>query len=196
MSSPNRETKRLQNQRYYQLHVKPQRAAQRANGPSPRLAKDDKKILVTIRLPVQLVGRVEKTLNEAVATKRYPFRTKTALYTYLILHGFDHLRDDPFIAEMLPYLEAIEAVGAWRFHRTEAAAAFSQIATEINELLRYRLREPAVQCYHVAYDAIMEMPPSVWREWLLSKLERSYSVLHKAVPQAVPLGTAKKAGGS
>lgn len=185
--------RRQKYQREYYRHVtKRHRGGESGHlGRVKQQSRDEPKILIQIRLPFQLVGRVSQLLEESVALHRYPWRTKTAIYTYLLVQGFKSMKQDPFIAEMIPYLEAIEGVEAWKFNRIEAQRAFSRITQEIGELLGIRAIDHAAQLYHHSVDSFANLAPNIWRDWLLEKLKKQYP--HLAKLRVKPISYATRA---
>lgn len=158
---------------------------------APRMANDEKKVLLQVRIPARLAARLDRLLSEAIANHTYPFRTRTQIVTYLLLGGFESMKSDPMVAEMLEYLRTIDVIENWRFQRVEAQAAFAKVLTEIGELQAIRATDAAVALYHHSREGFEAMTPSVWRDWLLTKLAQRYKVLHRQKPKHFTFGQKK-----
>lgn len=164
------------NQTYYRKNVRPTRTA---------LGQDEKRMSVTMRLPASVVARVQRLVMEGIATRRYPWKTNTECYLALVIRGFESMKGDEFVDEMIPYLQAVQANDGIRGHRVEAQAALNRVKVEVNELMGIKAERAAVSHIHSTIDNLEHIPPNVWRDWLLNELRGAYPELLKQKPSSV-----------
>ena len=145
----------------------------------PPLHEADKKVLVAIRIPVSVLGRIQRIVGEAIALHTYPWKTQSALINELLLRGLESLKDDPNIAEMLQYLHTVEEIEAVGKHRIEAKAAFSKFNSEVSEMLAIGATMEAAQYYQNTHKAVLALSPNLWRDWLLIQMEKAHGKLAK-----------------
>lgn len=99
--------------------------------------------------------------------------------------------EDPVIDEMLPYLNLTRQFDGISSNRREAQAAMSRAVTEISELLQIGAKGEALQYYHVTLHATAEMPPTVWRNWLIAELKHAFPQLDKLPAPGINLQSDK-----
>lgn len=171
--------RRLYQRNYYKNHIRPKRQkADLDHG-------TEKKMLVNCRLPIAVIGRIQRIVAEGIATGRFPWRTQSAAIGALIIKGMESMAGDESIDEMLPYLRAIQMIEHVGQHRTEAQAAMSKIKTEVSELLAIKAHDEAVQYFHGMYESVEGMNANVWRDWLLKQLRATFPDLLKQKPKGV-----------
>lgn len=167
--------RRLSQADYYRRVIAPNRQRGRPRGKSAvALLKEEKKLIVSTRLPASLVGRLHRIVNEANATGAFPWKTTAAAIAALLVRGMETMRNDPFIAEQLEYLHALENIRAIQDHRVEAQNAMGRIRVELNELLAIKATEDAARVYAEAMDEFQAMSPNVWRTWLVQSMEKAF----------------------
>ena len=153
---------------------------------------DERKIPWAGRLPETLIGRIQRVVNEGIATGRYPWKNTTEAVTSLIQRGFLSLKDDPFISEMLPHIEMSQHLDRISVIRREAQTIVAKARQEITELLGIGEKESAVAYYHVTMDAAHKMPPTVWRDWLIKEIRKAFPELAREKPKGVSLSSKKQ----
>lgn len=146
-------------------------------------APEEKKIMFATRLPAQLVARMQKVKDEAIATGRYPWHTMSAVHEALLLRGFESMAGDPFFDEMQQFLKVMSQINVVAQQRREAQAAMGRFKVEIGELLKIRAKDQAVQYYHGVHHDFESMSGSVWRDWALAEMAKAYPHLAKETPR-------------
>ncbi len=169
--------RRLYQRQYYKQTIKPRR--ERATLDTGA----EKKLLVHLRLPTAMIGRIQRIVNEGIAMGTYPWKTQTAAIQALIMKGLESMSGDETIDDMLPYLRTIHASDSITQHRNEAQAAYSKIKTETSELLAIKAHDEAVAYFHTMYENVENMNAHVWRDWLLKQLRTSFPDLLKEKPK-------------
>lgn len=147
----------------------------------------EKRVLVSMRIEQSIVARVQKLVAEGIATGRYPWKTQAACWKALILGGFDHMKGDEYIDEMLPYLRLMSHIDGVEAHRREAQAALSRMKTAISELLAIKATDEAATHYHMLLEDFEKMPPNVWRDWLIREARKAFPDLLKQRPASLRL---------
>lgn len=145
----------------------------------------EKKAHVAFRCPVSIMGRIRRIVNEGIALGKFPWKTQTECIVALLIRGMETMAGDPTIDEMLPYLRSIQALEGIAGHRREAQAAFSQMKTEISELLAIKAHDEAVKYFHAMYDSVLDIDENVWRDWLVRQLKETFPKLLAAKPKGV-----------
>lgn len=149
--------------------------------------RDEKKVLVAIRLPVSIVARIQRLVSEGIAIGNFPWKTQTECVKALVLRGFESLAGDESVDAMLPYLRAVHTIESVGQHRKEAQAAFSAVKGEIAELLHIKANDEAVHYFHGIYSSVRDMDENVWRNWLLQQLESTFPQLLKEKPKGISI---------
>lgn len=145
-------------------------------------------VLVSLRLPITLVGRIERLTLEAVAKGTYPWRSKNAAYKSIIVAGLKTLKGtSDTVDEFLPYLEVRASLDQIGSARVDAEALLAKSRTELSSLLDVDARTQAIQYFHTVRSAAERMPPTVYRDWLIATLNREFKDLAKSKPQGVTL---------
>lgn len=103
------------------------------------------------------------------------------------MKGLESLKGHPTIDEMLPYLKLTEQFDVIASNRREAQAGLSRAINEISELLGIGAKQEALQYYHVTLVAAQEMPPTVWRDWMIAELKHQFPQLDKLPAPGVTL---------
>lgn len=175
------EARRKAQKRWYQENraVKPHRA-------EPTTI-EEKRIAFSTRLPSQLVARMSKIKDEAIATNRYPWRTMSAVHEALLLKGFEGFTGDPFFDEMHQFLQVMSQINHVAQERKEAQAAMGRFKTEIAELLKIRARDHAVQYFHGVLHDFQAMSESIWRDWAIAEMRKAYPQLAKETPRGIAM---------
>lgn len=148
---------------------------------------EEKKVPFNTRLAPQVVGRMQRIKDEAIATNRYPWRTMSAVHEALLLRGFESMAGDPFFDEMLQFLQVMSQINGVAQQRKEAQAAIGRFKVEIAELLKIRAKDQAVQYYHGVYHDIQAMSESVWRNWALDEMRKAYPQLARETPRGIEM---------
>lgn len=161
------EKKRAYNRRYYR-----ERQAQTAR-------RGDKKILVSFRAPESLIARLDRLLLEGVAGKiAFPWKTRGNMFVGLLIAGLEHWKaHEPAIEELIPYLTAQSRITGMRTQRQEAYALLAITKDEIQELLAIGAEVEAKQVYHVAMEAVRQLPRTIWNDHLVSELTKAFPQL-------------------
>lgn len=154
--------------------------------------EDEKKVLWSGRLPETLIARIQRVTLEGVATGRYPWKSMTEAVTNLIQRGFASLKGDPFIDEMLPHLEMAQHLDRIRNIRREAASVLNTAKSEIAELLNIGAVDGAVRYYHMTMEAAHRLPPTEWRDWLITEMKKAFPELARGKVKGVSLMEHKK----
>ena len=154
---------------------------------------DEQKVIFSTRLPMSIIARMRKLADEGIANHTYPWRSMAEVHKALLLRGFDSLKGDPMIDEMLPYLQAVSQIDGIASHRKEAQAAWSRAHQEILELLKIKAVQEAGQYFHVILHAVEEMSPNVWRDWMLARLKTGFPKLLTMKVKGIQLTTAARA---
>lgn len=175
----NDDDRRQYNRTYYRNHVKPKR------GKKMDLDRSEKKVAVSVRMPLALIGRIQRIVMEGLATGKFPWKTTGAAITALIIKGMESMAGDETIDSMLPYLRAVQMIEHVGQHRIEAQAALSKIKTEVSELLAIKANDEAVQYFHSMYDSVDAMDETVWQGWMLRELRGMFPQLLKQKPKGV-----------
>ena len=164
-----------------------------AKNSSTDVKAEDKRSILTVRLPVTMIARLVRLKDEGLATGKYPWRTISAVAESLFMRGFESMAGDPFVDEMLPYLRAMAQIDGIAGHRKDAQAAMSRFKIEIAELLKIGADENATQYFHAVYIEFLGMNPNVWRDWALTEMRRAFPALAKSVPKGTAVrGTDSK----
>lgn len=171
--------------RKYQRAYYKKNKSKRVRFGSAGSTREDKKVLVAFRVPLSVIGRIRRMVNEGIALGHFPWKTQTECLVAMVVRGMESLAGDPTIDEMLPYLRAVQTIESVGSHRREAQAAFSSIKTEIAELLAIKATDEAVQYFHAIYHSVDEMNANVWRDWLLKQLTTTFPQLVKQKPKGV-----------
>lgn len=163
------------NRRYYEANRDSRndrnRTLRRVGAPT---SPEEKKVLFQVRMPISLIARMQRLVDEGLATGKYPWKSRAEVVKALIMRGFESMTGDPLIDEMLPYLRAVQQIDSISAHRREAQAAFSRLVTEITELNKIRAFDQAANYFQVVLHAVEEMSPNVWRDWLLEKMRKAF----------------------
>lgn len=162
-----------------------QRNWYRTNRASNPIGHREKRVLFTCRLPEPLIARIRKLVDEGIATGKYPWRSMAAAVLALILGGFERMKGDEYVDEMLPYLRSMSHIDGIRAHRSEAQAAVSRFKTEISELLHIKAVDEAATYFHTMIAEFEDMPPNVWRDWMLKEAKRAFPQLIAMKPKSV-----------
>lgn len=165
----------------------------RRSGQSYKTTGKEKRVIVTFRIEESIIARVQKLVSEGVATGKYPWKTNSACWKALILGGFEQMKGDEFVDEMLPYLRSMSHIDGIEAHRHEAQAALSRLKTAISELLSVKAIDEAATHYHMLIADFETMPPNVWRDWLIKESRRAFPDLLKRVPASLRLVRTKRA---
>jgi hypothetical protein len=147
----------------------------------------EKKVLVTVRLEESVAARISRMVVEASATGKYPWRTPGEFYRGLIKRGLEFLRDQhpEEWAQLEPILKMRAQLDAMTSQRTEAQGFAARVKQEIAELLRMGARPMAAQLYIVSMNTATQMPPTVYRNWLIDDLKKRYHYLREFAPKGV-----------
>jgi hypothetical protein len=149
--------------------------------------EEERKTLVSMRLPRSLVAIIQAITLEGIATKRYKWRTYTETYEAMITKGLKTMKDDAFMEEQLPVINLTEHFAAITHTRMQAQASLSMAQREITELLKIDALDEALQYYHTTKAAGETMPPTIWRDWFLSKLKTSFPDLESKIAPGIQL---------
>lgn len=176
MPSTDPATRKRYNQTYYRRH--------KSKAGRPPLG-DEKRMLVSLRMPASVIARIQRIVVEGVATRRFPWKTQSECLNALIMRGLESMAGDDFIDEMIPYLQAVQANDGIRNHRVEAQAALNRVKVEVSELLNIKATEAAVAHFHSTMENLDHISPNVWRDWLLKELRKAYPDLLKQKPSNI-----------
>lgn len=148
-----------------------------------------KKVFVNARLPVSVLGRLGRIVEEGIATGRFPWRSRNQAIEALLIRGLESLSSDPVAEAMLPYLRMVGSAETIAQHRQEAQAAYSRIKTEVSELLGIGAKDGAIRFVHAMMQEARAMDANEWRDWLITKLETTTPTdkLLREKPRAMPL---------
>lgn len=154
----------------------------------PQLEKTElKKIMVRISLPNTLVGRLQRIVNEGIATGIYPWKSMSAAMNALIVRGMESMKGDPDMESMLKYLRGMGQLEGMAQHRTEAQAAFNRAKVEISEMLAIKAEQDAVRYFHNLRRTFEEMDTHIWQQWLLRQLDQTFPKLLRQKPKPISL---------
>jgi hypothetical protein len=149
----------------------------------------ERKVLFPIRIPEGVLGRIIRLTHEGIAKGTRPWKTPAETIRALLVRGLETLKGDPTVNDMLPYLELQKQFDGIGSSRREAQASMSRASVEISELLGIEAKREALQYYHVTLQAAQEMPPTVWRDWLVEELRHKFPELQKQAAPSVSLQT-------
>lgn len=177
----NGKAKRQYNRDYYQ------RRTGRPSGQARAGQSQEKRVLVTFRIEQSIIARVQKMVAEGIATGRYPWKTQSACWKALVVGGFENMKGDEFVDEMLPYLRMMSHIDGVEAHRREAQAALSRLKTAISELRAIKAIDEAATHYHMILADFETMTPNVWRDWLIKEARKAFPDLLKMKPTSLRL---------
>jgi len=169
---------------------KARRTEQRLKRQDEQTAKpssDEKKQFVGLRLPASLVSRIQRLTLEGIARGTHPWRTYTETYHALILRGLESLGSDPLVAELLPHLKLQEQIQSIRVQRKEVEASLRLADEEISALLEIKADKEAAQYFHAARSAAADLPATIWRDWLIARLDKRFPHLAREPALGVSL---------
>lgn len=147
----------------------------------PKSAVDDKLVLFQVRLKSSLVGRLHKIMIEAERDGSYLWKNRAHMAEDLFMRGLESFNDAGAVEQGLQFLKAISHTRVLAGHRREAQGAFSEVKTEILEMLAVKQWDMAIHHYKSTYRAFEEgMDPNIWRDWFLTELEKTFPKLHAA----------------
>lgn len=150
--------------------------------------ESDRKILVPLRIPEGIMGRVMRLLHEGIAKGSHPWKTQSEILRAMIVKGLEALKgDSELIDEMMPYLRLSKQFELIGQSRREAQASLGRATHEIRELIGIGAKREALAYYHVTKHATLQMAPTAWRDWMLDQLRKSFGELDKIDPQGVEL---------
>lgn len=156
----------------------------------------EKKVLVPVRVPEGLMGRMMRLLHEGIANKTHPWKTPSEIIRALLVKGLESMKGQSEVVEdMMPYLDLrrqFEVIGQ---ARREAQAALGRATHEIRELIGIGAKREALQYYHVTMEAARKMAPTAWRDWLIEQLRKNFPEFRKLEPEGVKLDTNKDEDG-
>lgn len=169
--------KRKYNQKYYRHTTKKTREdAQR---------EDQKKGVLTARIPMQLIARLTRIKDEGIATGAFPWRSMSGVVEALLIRGLESLAGDPFIDEMLQYLRVTSQIDGIAAHRREAQAAVARVKVEVAELLKIKATDEAATYFHAILHDLRAMDATIWRDWAIKDLRKTYPALLTIKPIAI-----------
>ena len=191
MSNPRDEAdaRRAYQRDYYRKKIKPKREK------SATTVREDRKMLVSLRIKTSLAGRIAGLFHAGVAKETISHRTPSEFYAELLLRGLETMQGDEQVDEALQYLRAVSATDSIARHRSEAQAAFSRVKIELTELLQIKAVDQATHYYWTTVRAFSEMSPNVWRDWFLLQMATTFPKLARQQPKGVSLSDGGKAFG-
>lgn len=178
---------------YFNRKLKAAGVTKRVKRGRPILSEAAKKVLVTIRIPVMVLGQIQRMVNESVAMGSYPWKTQTATINALLVRGMETLKGDPMIEEALAYFRAIDIMEGVSRHRKEAQAAMALFRTEMSAMLAIGATAEAAACYQSTHDSVSAISQNVWRDWMLLQMERAYPKLAKMQHPRIDLSSHARA---
>jgi hypothetical protein len=154
---------------------------------SQSVRRTDKKIPVTFRAYESLIAQLDRLLLEGLAGKTpFPWQTRGAMYGGLLLRGLETLKgSSPLIDDILPSLQARSRIEGMRLQRKEAQALLAVTRDEVGELLAAGAEVEASQAFHVAMEAMADMPKTVWNDHLMDELAKAFPQLVGTKPRGV-----------
>lgn len=160
---------------YYQQKLKPKRGV-----------SEDRPVLMSVRLPSSLHGRLQRILNEGIANNVYPWKTMSQMVRDLLIAGMGTLKGD-VVEEAMQYLKAVAPLDGIGNHRREAQAAFSRVKTELRELQEIKADTAAHLHYWAIVNNFRAMSPTVWRDWFLDQMEKTFPKFAKHPAKGIRL---------
>lgn len=155
-------------------------------------ATPEARVLFSARLRDSLLARTRRLVDEYLATGKYGYRTMTEAFEDLALRGLGTLRGDPIVDEMMPYMDLMRNIDRLHRARREAQGGLNRAKEEIAELQAIGDADAATQVYHFALDAAHAMPPTAWRDWMITELAKSFPELAKRPLKGVDLSVAQR----
>lgn len=148
----------------------------------------ERKVLFPIRIPEGVLARIQRLTHDGIARGTHPWKTPAETIRALLILGLESLKGvDSVIDEMLPYLNLTKQLEGIGGNRRECQSAMHKAGVEIQELIGIGAKDEALQYYHVTLEAAKEMPPTVWRDWLVDELSHKFPQLHKQAAPSVSL---------
>ena len=181
---PDGKADRYRRQRASQQQKRDRHDAKRPKLPKGRPPIEDRRVFVHIRMRSSVLARTQRMMNEAVALKKYAWKSQSDMYEDLVIKGMSVYADqgDETAEEAMEYLRAVEPARIMAAHRTEAMAAYARTKQEINELLEAKAEGAAIGLFHIAMRSFYAMTNTVWRTWLVDQMERTFPKLAKSKP--------------
>lgn len=150
----------------------------------------ERKVLFPIRIEEGILGRIHRLTHEGIARGTHPWKTPSETVRALIRRGLESLRgEQEIVDEMIPYLHLNNQLAGIQSSRREAQVSAQRAKVEIEELLGIGAKQEALQLYHVTRAAAHDMPPTVWRDWMIDDLKRTFPQLDKQIAPGVTLAT-------
>lgn len=144
----------------------------------------ERMVLLATRVPESWMNRIQRMTAEAIALGNAPWRTNTDTIRALLVAGFEGLKDrsESLEQEFLPQLRLQEQITSLDRSRRTSETMFAMAKQNIDSLLAIKTKnsdETATQYYTSAIQQARELAPTVWKEWLIDQLEKTFPALAK-----------------
>lgn len=147
----------------------------------------DRRVLLSARIRDTILARIQRLRDESIATGRYGYKTTTEAIEDLVLRGMGTLRGDPLVDELMPYMDWLQVIDRLHRLRREAQSGLNKAREEIAELQTISAHDGATRVYHLALEAAHAMPPTEWRDWMITELARAFPELARRAMKGIDL---------
>lgn len=179
-----RKKRREYNKTYYEKHRQERQAKSALGGPA---VEQDKRRLLSVRIPNSMLGRLGKVMIDAQRQGDYVWKNQSALVEDLLMLGLESLQNKGYevIDEALQYLQAVRASKSISQHRVEAESAFATVQKELLKLDAIGAKDEATHIYWATRASFLKMSVNPWRDWFLRTMEKTFPKLHKTKPSGI-----------
>ncbi len=160
---------------------------------------DEKKVLLSCRVPEWMVGRLQRIMSEGLVTGRYPCKTMSETVQWMLRRAFKDMEDDPVVGGMMKFAEAERAIGELARSRKEAMGLLNKASDEVSHLIDIGDHDEALRYFHRACEAMRDLEPGIWTDIALKQFKAKYPELAKLaksgkIPQTDFIGRGLKYG--
>lgn len=125
-------------------------------------ALDEKKVLLSARVPEYIVARLQRLMALGLVTGKYPCKSMGEAVVWMLKEGLKSLRDDPEMGDSVKYVEAREAIEGVATVRREGLRLLHRASEEVAAMLSIGAEIEAQTYFNQALTALYELTPTVW----------------------------------
>jgi hypothetical protein len=134
-----------------------------------------RKLVFTMRLPDQFLAILQRLAMEGVAKGTNPWRTTQDVAKGLMDEGLIAIRGKyDTVDEFLPQLELEQQIANTDRARRSVEYMLAMTKKNIKAMMEIDAEVTALHAYSDAVEAARRLPRTIWRDWLISQLERTF----------------------